>query len=184
MQLCWKAVVITLWSLIINKIKTIVVMLTEIFSHSILCFICLRFPPSFCAKFQRHYIQKPFLFLYLCTTQQIANVSGKEWAQLSLHHHHTQPFLPFFFSSRKRKGTGGQKQRGQKRNVRDEREQRKLPRLQQHSFSVRHLLFYCNLMALLSPGASRQSPLYHMAIISVALLCDSLTLSTVTCDPL
>lgn len=31
MQLCWKAVVITLWSLIINKIKTIVVMLTEIF---------------------------------------------------------------------------------------------------------------------------------------------------------
>lgn len=96
----------------------------------------------------------------------------------------TQPFLPFFFSSQKRKGTGGQKQRGQKRNVRDEREQRKLPRLQQHSFSVRHLLFYCNLMALLSPGASRQSPLYHMAIISVALLCDSLTLSTVTCDPL
>lgn len=63
------------------------------------------------------------------------------------------------------------------------REQRKLPGLQQHSFRVRHLLFYCNLMALLSPGATRQSPLYHMAIISVALLCDSLTLSTVTCDP-
>lgn len=39
-------------------------------------------------------------------------------------------------------------------------------------------------MALLSLGASRQSPLYHMAIISVALLCDSLTLGTVTCDPL
>lgn len=39
-------------------------------------------------------------------------------------------------------------------------------------------------MALLSPGASRQSPLYHMAINSVALLCDSLTLSTVTCNPL
>lgn len=38
---------------------------------------------------------------------------------------------------------------------------------------------YCNLMALLSPGATRQSPLYHMAIISVALFCDSLTLSTV-----
>lgn len=38
-------------------------------------------------------------------------------------------------------------------------------------------------MALLSPDASRQSPFYHMAIISVALLCDSLTLSTVTCDP-
>lgn len=79
---------------------------------------------------------------------------------------------------------GRQKQGGQRRSARDEREQRKLPALQQHSFSVRHLLFYCNLMALLSLGASRQSPLYHMAIISVALLCDSLTLGTVTCDPL
>lgn len=39
-------------------------------------------------------------------------------------------------------------------------------------------------MALLSPGASRQSPLYHMAIISVVLLCGLLTLSAVTCDPL
>lgn len=56
--------------------------------------------------------------------------------------------------------------------------------LQRHSSGVRHLLFYCNLMALLSPGATRQSPLYHMAIISAALFCDLLTLSTVTCDPL
>lgn len=54
-------------------------------------------------------------------------------------------------------------------------EQSKLCGLRRHSFSVRHLLFYCNLMALLSPGASRQSPLYHMAIIFVALLCDSLS---------
>lgn len=56
--------------------------------------------------------------------------------------------------------------------------------LQRHSSGVRHLLFYCNLMALLSPGATRQSPLYHMAIISAALFCDLLTLSTVTRDPL
>lgn len=55
--------------------------------------------------------------------------------------------------------------------------------LQQHSSGVRHLLFYCNLMALLSPGATKQSALYHMAIISVALFCDLLTLSTVTRDP-
>lgn len=47
--------------------------------------------------------------------------------------------------------------------------------VQQHPFSVWHLLFYCNLMALFSPGASRQSPLYHMAIISIALLCDCVT---------
>lgn len=135
------------------------------------------------SKFQRHYIQKPFLFLYLCTTQQIANVSGGEWAELSLHHHSHNLFC--FLLKRKEEGRKGrQKQGGQKRSVWDKREQRKLPGLQQHSFSVRHLLFYCNLMALLSPGASRQSPLYHMAIISVALLCDSLTLSTVTCDPL
>lgn len=62
-------------------------------------------------------------------------------------------------------------------------EQRKMSWLQQHSSGVRHLLFYCNLMALLFTGATGQSPLYHMAIILVVLLCDLLSLSTVTRDP-
>lgn len=120
--------------------------------------------------------------LHFCTTQQIANVSGGEWAQLGLHHHRHNLFC--FLLKRKEERIKGRQKQGRQKSAWDEREKRKLPRLQQHSFSVRHLLFYCNLMALLSPGASRQSPLYHMAIISVALLCDSLTLSTVTCDPL
>lgn len=85
-------------SLIINKIKTRVVVLTEIFK--VIPFYVsyiYAFLPSFFAKFQRHYIQKPFLFLYLCTTHQIANVSGKEWAQLSLHHHRLNLFFHFSF---------------------------------------------------------------------------------------
>lgn len=95
----------------------------------------------------------------------------------------TQPFLlPL-----EKKASGEEKAARNKGDNREARQmkgsKRKLLGLRQHSFSVRHLLFYCNLMALLSPGASRQSPLYHMAIISVAPLCDSLTLSAVTCDP-
>lgn len=42
----------------------------------------------------------------------------------------------------------------------EKKQGKKLPVLQ-HPFSVRHLLLYCNLMALFSPGASRQSPLSH-----------------------
>lgn len=88
----------------------------------------------------------------------------------------------------KRRGVkGGRRERKKEYKMEPggkKREKRKMSWLQWHSSVVRHLLFYCNLMALLSPGATRQSHLYHMAIISVALFCDLLTLSTVTRDPL
>lgn len=93
----------------------------------------------------------------------------------------TQPFLlPL-----EKKGEGKKRQTGNKEDkgeVREmNREQKKVARFSSSIHLVSDIcFFYCNLMALLSPGATRQSPLYHMAIISVVLLCDSLTLSTVT----
>lgn len=96
----------------------------------------------------------------------------------------SQTFSAFFVKKKregKKRQTETKEDKGAVREMK--RERRKLPSHRRHSFSVRHLLFYCDLMALLSPGATMQSPLYHMAIISIALLCDSLTLGSVTCDP-
>lgn len=135
---------------------------------------------SFLFKLSNYSPNRSFLLLYL----HCWGSSRDEWAERDLHYHKHNLCCCHLQQKERSKRWQTRKKEYKMEPGGKKREKRKMSWLQWHSSVVRHLLFYCNLMALLSPGATRQSHLYHMAIISVALFCDLLTLSTVTRDPL